>query len=421
MNIFVFIFLSTSRRPIGSHPDTWKLYKSNINKTTGTFTCFDNSKIINLSQINDNHVDCDDGSDEPGTPAYEKGTFYCRNEGDEPKEIPKSSVGDGVCDCCDGTDEIYNTDVTCPITCGKVKFTREQLIDILTYKYKKGIDRKKYLAEWGAKFYEERVRYKNFYKKALGIYDKFLAHILKKYSDNPVNITQANNQSEINVQQINKKQTESKKESEFSRNMKLFRIVEENHKENKKNPFFINFLYKIHQYTFHPQNSNLAFRPIFKKAFVDDMVDARNLLLDPYNANKEVLEIAHQGGNATIALTGELTFKDDYAVEFMGEVRLDEMPIAYYKKRIGDVLIYEGEKCPNSDKNVTFKLRLICYSGSKLVRAIQLNECEHDAYLGTPVVCNYDKIAELKEFDFKELKKLYRLLEIKKTKVDKDL
>lgn len=408
MNIFILIFLSESRRPIGSHPGTWKLYKSHINKTAGTFTCFDNSSTINLSQINDNHVDCKDGSDEPGTSAFKNGTFYCRNEGAEPKEIPKSSVGDGICDCCDGSDEIYNKDqVECEITCGKVKFTREQLIDILTYKYKKGLDRKEYLEEWGKKFYVERVRYRDFYKKALGVYDKFLVYIKKKYGDDTENITQTDSYTE----------TKSQNKSKFLPNMTIFRTVEENFRTNKRNPFFINFLYKLHQFTFHPKKSNIIFRNVFRKAFVVDMIDMRRLILDPYIANKELIENAKIGGNASIALSGELTFKDDFSVEFMGDVKLDEMPIATFTKRINDVLIYEGEKCPSSDKNITFKLRIICYSGSKLLRAIQLNECEYDGLLATPVACTEEKKYRLQELDLKELKKLYRLLEIRRTEV----
>lgn len=406
MNIFFFIFLSTPRRPIGSHPNTWKLYKSHINKTTGTFTCFDNKKIIKISQINDNYVDCDDGSDEPGTSAFKEGTFYCRNEGAEPKEIPKWSVGDGICDCCDGSDEIYNTNhVECQITCGKVKFTRQQLVDILTYKYKKGMERKGYLQEWGSHYFDEHERYKIFYKRALEIYDKFLAYIQKKL------LNDVNNNSTHN------KEVQKKPESEFSKSMKLFRIVEENHKTNKKNPLFISFLYKLHQLTFHPKNSNLVFKSEFKKAFVNDMIYMRHILLDPYNANVRFLEIALENGNESLALTDEVTYKDDYSIAFMGEIKLDEVLIASFKKKIDDVLIYEGEKCPNSDKNITFKLSLICYSGNKLLKAVQLNECEHEGILATPAVCTQENIEKLKDYDFKELKRLYRLLEIRRTKV----
>lgn len=422
MNIFILIYLCFSRRPIGSHPNTWKIYKSHINKTSRTFTCFDNSNVINLSQINDNIIDCDDGSDEPGTPIFQKGTFYCRNEGSEPKEIPKTSVSDGICDCCDGSDEFYNRDnVECPITCGKVKFTREQLIDILTYKYEKGIGRRQELNKWGNKFFVERTRYRNFYKKALEKYDLFLVYLREHVSnstDDEINTTK-NIDSQINNnsnKEIDKKFQEKQK-SQFWKNIDLINNVETNFKQNKKNPPFINFLYKLHQLTFHPIKSNLVFSRIFKRAFVTDMINMRHILLDPYIVNKEMIEAAIATDNESLAQMGEIFNKDDYWIEFMGDITLDEIPVASYKRRVNDALIYEGEKCVNSDKNVTFKLRLICYSGNKLLNVVQLNECEYDGLLATPLTCTEQKVKRLKEFDYKELKKLYRLLEIRRTSV----
>jgi protein kinase C substrate 80K-H len=81
------------------------------------FTC--GAKTIAQALVNDNYCDCEDGSDEPGTPACARGRFYCPNVGFQGKLIPSGLVWDGVCDCCDGTDEAAapGGGVRCKNTC----------------------------------------------------------------------------------------------------------------------------------------------------------------------------------------------------------------------------------------------------------------------------------------------------------------
>ena len=136
----------------GLHPDKKQFYDPGKD-----FTCLDGSHTVPFSLVNDDYCDCLDGSDEPGTAACDRATFYCPNKDHQPQNVLSSRVNDGICDCCDGSDE-WDSDATCSNTC--VEFGRKaaedfrQRIELQEEGYKK---RQSYAEDGRLKIEEKRV------------------------------------------------------------------------------------------------------------------------------------------------------------------------------------------------------------------------------------------------------------------------
>lgn len=142
MFVFLIFYNKSFFLPIGANKADIEKYNKSIDLTNQTFTCFDNSRIINLSFVNDGFVDCKDGSDEPGTSHNIDIDFYCGKSDGNVTKVSRWSVNDGICDCCDGSDEHFGT-VSCLSTCADDVQERKQIVESLSHIFEDGIEKSK--------------------------------------------------------------------------------------------------------------------------------------------------------------------------------------------------------------------------------------------------------------------------------------
>ncbi|KAJ3164452.1 hypothetical protein HDU88_005329 [Geranomyces variabilis] len=140
----------------GVHPSKRQAYTASSG--ADLFRCLDGSKQIPFAAVNDDYCDCPDGSDEPGTPACEKGFFHCLNDDHIGADIPTSRVNDGICDpqCCDGSDE-YLGYVKCHNNCTEIGATYRKEVLAKRRVVAEGEKIAREYAEFGAKAAADRT------------------------------------------------------------------------------------------------------------------------------------------------------------------------------------------------------------------------------------------------------------------------
>ncbi|KAK7863853.1 hypothetical protein R5R35_003336 [Gryllus longicercus] len=131
------------------------------------FTCMDGSATVPFIYVNDDYCDCEDGSDEPGTPACPNGTFHCTNAGHKPLNIPSSRVNDGICDCCDTSDE-YASQASCVNNCNELGRAARAEAQKLAELTKQGSELRIQLSKKGKQIRQEKQEKLNQLEKDLG-------------------------------------------------------------------------------------------------------------------------------------------------------------------------------------------------------------------------------------------------------------
>jgi len=358
--------LSITLPPIGSHPSTWEIYRKNIDLVSNTFTCFDGKKVVGIEKINDNFVDCDDGSDEPGTDSFPNGTFYCNNSGYISSEIPKWSVGDGICDCCDGSDEWYNKHSNCSNTCLAFEVEKMKIVDKLTPSILKGIQLQEKLVAKG----ESLMKKAN--KKGNSMFFDTLLRFLKVY--------------------IQKKK--------------------DNHRSRHEKPLnrFEQMVFKLFVSTFGKIDNRKPFGVTIIDAILSDIEEYGKSHKDYYSA----LANLYSKGVSYVPLLPlyktEIS-KTPYKVSLLDEVKDQYNTLGKFVRLENNTMIYEnGDHCYVTQNNRKAEVNMQCWNEDRFLGFDEPQTCVYRILVATPAGCNKDSLIDLQKQTYKYVAELAKSL-----------
>ena len=356
--------------PLGALPDTWANYRKLINEDENTFQCFDHSKIIKLSQINDGVVDCLDGSDESGTGAYPIGYFYCKNDGSIPKTIPKAMVGNGICDCCDGSDEFYNTSSNCSNICKSVEKKRMELISNISTVYSQGIEFHKKLIEKGENL-----------------------------------ISQGAVKQKQLIDEMNELLTERDQIQPVSPGGEELAIS-----------LFKRFFIWLWKFTFHvpividEEFSQKKYRyPLFNEDSLKKIDEINEKIVDldkKLQKLKELDQIKDKVKPEFLKLYRKTYQNSEFEMMFMVELMYNWVTIGVFKEFKNNSMIYDNGYLCNKTHLTSAVLNLRCWNETKLLEVRQKTECEFYGTFVSPAACDNESVKSLKNLSLEELEDL---------------
>ena len=365
------------------------MYSLLINEDKKIFTCFDGTKSIPLSKLNDNYCDCGDCSDEPGTPmGPQNETFYCKNFGFIPTEIPRWSIGDGICDCCDGSDETLNPHVKCPNTCGQFEKERLKIIRRFERPIKTGKNEMTKLISEGEKSKRKCINQIKTLKSALqgkplfqnsNFTDQTSAALGGPISadiptDNSINIP-------LDISS-----------SDPAQNATLF--TEEYR------------LQWAQQFCNISSTENLNESAIAKcESQIAADITSLNDELRMYN------EITDNASAAFIPMINKEFSQGIYKLVFMNNLKQSTILVGTFTKFENFAMLFDGgDYCDVVKANRTGQVKLVCWNENKLLEFREPRTCYYESVFATPAACGEENIKRMKMLGKDELESLEKKL-----------
>ncbi|OHT14429.1 hypothetical protein TRFO_15212 [Tritrichomonas foetus] len=371
--IVLFILSIITDPPVGAHPSTWEKYKANIDVDHQTFRCFDGSKIIPLNHLNNDYVDCPDGSDEPGTSAYPNGTFYCHNDGVDPMEIPKWSVGDGICDCCDGSDEFSRLSHSkCSNTCHVFIKEKESLKKLIKSKYLEGAKNKNQMQEKGISLLKKIDETTKFYKRPINFLNK-MVNFFSNFTKTQTKVSSSTENPTVWKEKIT----------------------------------------KIWKFTFHPKTDGEEFISTFSNSFVIDLNSLIRKLNKKVGKTAKMVNVTDLVPPELLSLYGQKFENGEYTLKFLKKVKQPHNIVGFFKNMSGSTLYFDGgDHCWKTEAPRNFELSLVCGSENRLVSAEEPSVCVYKGIFETPFACSTDDVENVEKMNLNELRLTAKMLKI---------
>ena len=401
--IFLFsVFLANI--PIGVSENDLQKYVDAIDEENQIFRCFSDNKQIPLKYLNDNFLDCSDGSDEPGTSAITNGTFYCRNKGYVPKTIPKWSVSDGSCDCCDGSDELFNKRVNCPNTCETLNKERENIFVKIRKAQEEGVRIKK---ERLSKI-DDQIKEMVQKKRQMKITNKKLEQFRKELDSMIYKPKKATNEDELNEESLKEQKDQISNEDNSNQNNDI------NQEENTKDetiqlPSWRQYLIKLWKYTFFVPDYKTQ---KFSKSYAKKLKKKTQKIID--NNRKEITDIKSMVNytrndiEKSLALLYGNQFKLDSAqYKVLKELRYEYGSVGKYQNTEDNIQYFiDGDYNYKIRERQKGTLSLICWNEEKLISLNEKEKGVFHGYFATPAACGESAhdLGPFEDLDVDELK-----------------
>ncbi|CAN3363572.1 hypothetical protein DICA3_F30504 [Diutina catenulata] len=401
------------------------------------FRCLsDHSIEIPFEKVNDNHVDCPDGSDEPGTAANPHGMFWCENKGFIGQWIPTYIVGDGVCDyerCCDGSDE--HASGLCPNRCADVKQQFDEFRERVDQQVENALAIQQRMVEAAS------VAKANELSQVAKIKDEMAAmekHAGTKNSDkaDEVSVRDVEKYIESQHQQIEQlKNILSRLMANFNPNYNDGAVKEATQRyqqflgrqsqvaapdlskftnevaESSKTPTFTNM---VHYYmekiverfsgNNHSENESM---PSIDATSLPEKYHQYRRMLDQYHAQSIDFgprDILRAATNTLSARYGEYS----YRIQYLRGVYQDDVTIGLFSSYDPETFTLEytsGDRCWNGPLR-SAKVHLVCGDSEKLIVVSEPEKCSYSMEVSHPMAChpmNDSELYSVFELDYESL------------------